>query len=75
MKKFITGEKLSSRLPYAVLTRLFQIIGWKRIELNKLFQFDGITEHNVESIIRRCSVLTLASYYVYVFSYAFLREE
>ena len=59
LKKFATGEGISGRLPYGLLTKLFTLIGWKRIELNKLFTFDEITETNFESILRRCAIVRI----------------
>ena len=59
LKKFLTGEGISGRLPYAILTRLFSIIGWKRLECNRLVKFEEITETNFESIFRRCAVIRI----------------
>ena len=36
LKKFATGEGISGRMPYAILTKQFEIVGWKRMEMNKL---------------------------------------
>ena len=60
-KNFARVENFSSRLPYAVFTRLSQIVGWTRIELNKLFTFDCISEQSMEPIIRRFAVLQTAA--------------
>ena len=35
------------------MTKLIRVVGWKRIELNKLFKFSEISETNFESIFRR----------------------
>ena len=59
LKKFATAEGITGRLPYAVLTKLVKLIGWKRIELNKLFKFDDITDNNLESIVRGCAVIRI----------------
>jgi hypothetical protein len=61
LKKFCTAEGISGRLPYAILTKLVKLVGWKRIELNKLFKFDSITESNFESIMRRCAVIRIVA--------------
>ena len=38
-----------------------KLVGWKRIELNKLFKFDSITGSNFESIMRRCAVIRIVA--------------
>eukprot|EP00973_Karenia_brevis_P036526 5035764-Karenia_brevis.AAC.1 len=72
LKKFVTREGVTGRLPYAILTRLFCIIGWKRIECNRLFKFDEITESNYESIFRRCAVVRILARF---FEPAFLERN
>lgn len=52
IKKFATGEGISGRMPYAILTKLIRIIGWKRMEVNKLIRFEDVVEENFESIMR-----------------------
>ena len=59
LKKFATGEGISGRLPYGMVTKLHHILGWKRMELNKLIQFDDVTEQNFESIIRRIVLIKI----------------
>ena len=59
VKKFATAEGLSGRLPYGRLTQLLRIVGWKRIELNRIFHFEEITEQNIESILRRFAVIKI----------------
>ena len=61
LKKFCTAEGISGRLPYAILTKLVKLVGWKRIELSKLFKFDSITDSNFESIMRRCAVIRIVA--------------
>ena len=72
LKKFCTAEGISGRLPYAILTKLVHIIGWKRIECNKMFKFDDISETNVESIVRRCAVVLIHARF---FEKAFLEQH
>ena len=43
-------------MPYGILTNTHNIIGRKRLECNKLIEFQDITEDNFESIIRRFAV-------------------
>ena len=61
VKKFATGEGISGRMPYGVITKLFRVIGWKRVELNSMINFEGIEEASFESILRRFAVITLHS--------------
>ena len=56
VKKFATGEGISGRMPYGVVTKLFKVIGWKRIELNTLINFDGVEEASFESVLRRFAI-------------------
>ncbi len=57
VKKFATGEGIAGRMPYGIVTKLFKVVGWKRIELNKFLSFDDVTENNFESIMRRFAVI------------------
>jgi hypothetical protein len=50
------GDQIAGRKPYGIMTRMLQIIGWKRIELNRLLRFSGVTESNFPSILRRSFV-------------------
>ena len=59
LKKFCTGEGVAGRLPYGILTKMHRIIGWKRLECNKLIDFQDITEDNFESILRRFAVVAI----------------
>jgi hypothetical protein len=59
LKKFITGEFLSGRLPYGILTKMFKVEGWERLECNKVLQFHGITEKIFQSIVRRFGVMVV----------------
>ncbi len=35
---------------------MLELVGWKRLELNKMLRFAGVTETNFNSILRRCFV-------------------
>ncbi len=35
---------------------MFELVGWKRIELNRLMKFVGVNEGNFQSILRRSFV-------------------
>lgn len=55
-KKHVSGDPLAARLPYAILTKQIELIGWKRLELNKLVLFQGVTEDSFDSMFRRSLV-------------------
>ena len=59
LKKFATAEGISGRLPYAILTKLYELVGWKRVECNKLFRFYEVTERDFESIVRRVAIVVI----------------
>jgi len=59
LKKFATAEGISGRMPYAILTKQFRIVGWKRMEMNKLIQFDDVSAENFESIMRRVALVKI----------------
>ena len=60
-KKFATGEGIRGRLPYAIVTRMIRLFGWKRLEVNSLFDLEEVTEKDFESIFRRSSVIKIFS--------------
>lgn len=64
VKKFATGEGIAGRMPYGVLTKLYKVIGWKRLELNSMINFENVVESNFESIMRRFAVISLKSRFV-----------
>ena len=57
LKKFATAEGIAGRLPYSILTKMFRIMGWKRLEVNQMLVFDNINEANLESIVRRIAII------------------
>ena len=42
-KKMMSGDKIAGRKPYGFTTRMLSLIGWKRIEANRMFDFHGVT--------------------------------
>ena len=46
-------------MPYGILTKMFKIHGWKRMELNHLMTFKGVSEQDFESILRRCLIIKI----------------
>lgn len=59
LKKMLTSEGIAGHLPYAMLTRMVKRIGWKRVELDKLFRVDDIDDTHFEIIGRRCAVIRI----------------
>ena len=58
-KKHITGEPISCRPNYAVLTRQVSFPGWKRFEMNDTLKFQGVREETFPSIMRRSLVIIM----------------
>ncbi|CAK0849775.1 unnamed protein product, partial [Prorocentrum cordatum] len=58
-KKHISADPIAARLPYGIVTHLVSLYGWKRLELNKLIKFTGVTLPGVDSIHRRSWVVIL----------------
>ena len=56
-KKFLSGEGLRGRLPYAILTRMIRLTGWVRMEVNSVLPFGTLGEDEFESIMRRSCVI------------------
>ena len=57
-KKTMSADGISGRKPYGITTRMFELVGWKRIELNRMMRFQGVTGANFMSILRRSFVWT-----------------
>ena len=55
-KKTVSGDGIAGRKPYGYTTRMFQIVGWKRLEVNKMMKFVGIDDSNFQSVFRRSLV-------------------
>ena len=52
-KKTMSADGMAGRRPYGYVTRMIELTGWKRMEVNRLMQFKGVSEHNFPSILRR----------------------
>lgn len=63
-KKYMTGDPVAGRMPYAIITRLIDCFGWKRLEMNKLFAFSGVTECHFSSRLRRSWVCEFKARFV-----------
>ncbi len=55
-KKTMSADGIPGRKPYGLSTRMLELIGWKRLELNKMLRFACVTEQNFNSILRRAFV-------------------
>lgn len=55
-KKTMSADGIAGRRPYGMMTRMIELVGWKRFEVNKFLRFLGITENNFPSILRRSLV-------------------
>lgn len=51
-KKTMSADGISGRKPYGIATRMFELVGWKRLEANKIMKFAGVTDSNFPSILR-----------------------
>ncbi len=63
-KKHISADPVAARLPYGIITKLVELIGWKRMELNKIIKFVGVTDMSFNSIMRRSWVCCLKGKFV-----------
>ena len=63
-KKLLSADPIAVRLPYAIVTKMVELTGWKRFELNMLISFGGVTEANFDSIMRRSCVASLKGKFV-----------
>ncbi len=57
-KNHVSADPIPARLPYGIVTKLVELPGWKRLELNSLVKFSGVTDSNFNSILRRGWVMT-----------------
>ena len=63
-KKHISADPVAARLPYGIVTRLVELVGWKRLELNRLVRFSAVTESSLDSIMRRSWVCQFKARFV-----------
>lgn len=52
----MSGDKIAGRKPYGFTTRMLALVGWKRIETNRMLDFHGVTSTNFPSLMRRTLV-------------------
>ena len=55
-KKMMSADGIAGRRPYGICTVMFNLIGWKRMEVNKMMYFHGVTLDNFDSVLRRSLV-------------------
>jgi hypothetical protein len=55
-KKTMSADGIAGRKPYGITTRMLEVNGWKRLEVNKIMRFCGVTNGNFNSILRRSLV-------------------
>ena len=53
-KKMAGADAIFGPLPCQVLTKAIQLVGWKRIELDRLVRFSGVRESCFNLVHRRC---------------------
>ena len=58
-KKRISADPIAARLPASILTRLVELRGWKKLELNKLVRFNGVAADSLASMFRRTLVIIM----------------
>ena len=46
LKKMASADGMAGRRPYGIITRMFDLMGWKRHELNRMMTISGVTEKN-----------------------------
>lgn len=51
-KKTMSADGIARRKPYGYSTRMFSVVGWKRLEVNRMLVFAGITKANFTSVLR-----------------------
>ena len=52
-KKTMSADGIMGRKPYGYTTRMFSVTGWKRLEVNRIMAFLGVTLENFNSMLRR----------------------
>ena len=58
-KKHVSSDPVACRCNYAIVTRLIELSGLKRFEMNNPIAFGGVTEATFPSILRRSLVIEL----------------
>ena len=73
-KKHLSGDPVAMRLLYSIITKMEALVGWKRYECNILPTFQGVTENNFESVMRRMWVMQMRATFVDQRQYATIQD-
>ncbi|MFM7983827.1 MAG: hypothetical protein ACKPKO_31330, partial [Candidatus Fonsibacter sp.] len=52
----MSADGIAGRKPYGIATRMLTLVGWKRLEVNRLMTFSGVRDQNFPSIFCRSLV-------------------
>ena len=52
-KKTMSADGIAGRKPYGYETRMIELVGWKRYEVNSMIRFTGVSEKYFYSVFRR----------------------
>ena len=52
-KKTMSADGIAGRRPYGISTRMIELVGWKRYEVNSMVRFSGVTAKDFPSAHRR----------------------
>ncbi|CAE6926624.1 ABCB1 [Symbiodinium sp. CCMP2592] len=55
-KKTMSADGIAGRRPYGMVTRMIELVGWKRLEVNNMMKFVGVSEINFQFVLRRSFV-------------------
>lgn len=56
-KKHLSADPIAMRLLYSIITKMQELVGLKRYEMNRLPTFDGVDEAVFNSVMRRSLVI------------------
>ena len=63
-KKVMSADGIFARLPYQIITKVIHMIGWKRMELNKLIKFTNVKESGFQALFRRALLIKMYARFV-----------
>ena len=55
----MSAEGISGRKPYGLRTRMIERKGWKRLEANRMFEFQQVSKKDFNAIFRRSLVFRI----------------
>ncbi len=59
-----SADLIFGSLPYQILTKTICLVGWKRMELNRLIRFVGVREQEFNAIYRRSLLIKVHARFV-----------